>query len=142
MRNKNFILTVLIFVFNYFLYASTGKISGKIINNSENEPMIGVNILIKEIGIGSVSDNEGEYIISNIPPGVYTIEATYIGYTKIILKDILINQGRTSYQNITMKEEAIKGEEIIVTANRPMVYKDLTAFTQNYICQRDCRFTC
>ena len=26
-----------------------------------------------------------------------------------------------------MKEEAIKGEEIIVTANRPMVYKDLTA---------------
>ena len=68
------------------MYASTGKISGKIINNSENEPMIGVNILIKEMGIGSVSDNEGEYIISNIPPGVYTIEATYIGYTKLSLK--------------------------------------------------------
>ncbi len=126
MRNKNFILPIVAFVINCSLYASTGKISGKI-NNSVNEPMIGVNVLVKEMSVGSVSDNEGEYIISNIPPGVYTIEATYIGYTKVILKDILINQGRTSYQNITMKEEAIEGEEIIVTANRPMVYKDLTA---------------
>ena len=107
--------------------ASNGKVAGLIKDNSTNAPMIGVNVLIKELGIGSVSDDDGEYTIPNIPPGIYTIEATYIGYSKVILKDIMINQNRTSYQNILLQEEAIEGEEIIVNADRPMVHKDLTA---------------
>tara|TARA_A100001011_G_scaffold63864_1_gene64359 strand:+ start:58 stop:2748 length:2691 start_codon:yes stop_codon:yes gene_type:complete len=110
-----------------FLSASTGKISGKITDKDSGDPMIGVNVLIKEIGTGSVSDNEGEYTISNIPPGMYTVEATYIGYSKFILKEIQINQGRTSYQNISLTSEAIEAKEVVVTADRPMVHKDLTA---------------
>ena len=57
--------------------------------------MIGVNVLVKELGVGTVSDEQGEYIIVNIKPGRYTIEVTYIGYSKVVLKDVVVNQNRT-----------------------------------------------
>ena len=109
------------------LFASSGKISGKITNLKTNTSMIGVNVLVKELGVGTVSDEQGEYIIVNIKPGRYTIEVTYIGFSKVVLKDVVVNQNRTLYQNIQLKEEALEGEEIVVKATRPMVHKDLTA---------------
>ena len=109
------------------LFASSGKISGKITNLKTNTSMIGVNVLVKELGVGTVSDEQGEYIIVNIKPGRYTIEVTYIGYSKVVLKDVVVNQNRTLYQNIQLKEEALEGEEVVVKATRPMVHKDLTA---------------
>ena len=109
------------------LFASSGKISGKITDLKTNTSMIGVNVLVKELGVGTVSDEQGEYIIVNIKPGRYTIEVTYIGYSKVVLKDVVVNQNRTLYQNIQLKEEALEGEEVVVKATRPMVHKDLTA---------------
>ena len=109
------------------LSASTGKISGKITDSETSKPMIGVNILVKDIGTGSVSDIDGEYTISNIPPGTYTIEATYIGYSKVVLQNILVSQNRTSYQNFSLTPETIEGKEVVVIADRPMIHRDLTA---------------
>ena len=126
MKKLLLLYAFLLFFFNQEVFAISGKISGKI-TDSSNTPMIGVNVLVKELGIGTVSDASGDYVISNIPAGRYTVEVTYIGYSKVILENILINQDRTSYQNIQLKEEALKGEEIIVKATRPMVHKDLTA---------------
>ena len=108
------------------LFASSGKISGKITDLKTNTSMIGVNVLVTELGVGTVSDEQGEYIIVNIKPGRYTIEVTYIGYSKVVLKDVVVNQNRTLYQNIQLKEEALEGEEVVVKATRPMVHKDLT----------------
>ena len=125
MKKLLLLYAFLLFFFNQEVFAISGKISGKI-TDSSNTPMIGVNVLVKELGIGTVSDASGDYVISNIPAGRYTVEVTYIGYSKVILENILINQDRTSYQNIQLKEEALKGEEIIVKATRPMVHKDLT----------------
>ena len=124
---KNIKLLFFIFFSLKALFASSGKISGKITNLKTNTSMIGVNVLIKELNIGTVSDEQGEYIIVNIKPGRYTIEATYIGYSKVVLKDVVVNQNRTLYQNIQLKEEALEGEEVVVKATRPMVHKDLTA---------------
>ena len=126
MKKLLLLYAFLLFFFNQEVFAISGKISGKI-TDSSNTPMIGVNVLVKELGIGTVSDASGDYVISNIPAGRYTVEVTYIGYSKVILENILINQDRTSYQNIQLKEEALEGEEIIVKATRPMVHKDLTA---------------
>tara|TARA_B100001287_G_C22679696_1_gene529657 strand:- start:87 stop:2768 length:2682 start_codon:yes stop_codon:yes gene_type:complete len=126
MKKLLLLYAFLLFFSNQEVFAISGKISGKI-TDSSNTPMIGVNVLVKELGIGTVSDASGDYVISNIPAGRYTVEVTYIGYSKVILENILINQDRTSYQNIQLKEEALKGEEIIVKATRPMVHKDLTA---------------
>ena len=63
--------------------------------------------------IGTVSDGLGDYVISNVPANLGTPLKSHTLGLKVILENILINQDRTSYQNIQLKEEALKGEEII-----------------------------
>lgn len=51
----------------------TGKLVGKITDKKSREPVIGVSVLLQGTKLGASSDFEGEYIISNIPPGTYTL---------------------------------------------------------------------
>tara|TARA_Y100001954_G_scaffold238900_1_gene309341 strand:+ start:1956 stop:4691 length:2736 start_codon:yes stop_codon:yes gene_type:complete len=109
------------------VFANTGKISGKITNSATGEPLAGVNVFLEGSSYGSATNSEGEYVIMNIPPGNYTLRATYIGYTSYKINDLRVNLDRTTYQNFELKEAVIEGEEVVVLADRPLVYKDLTA---------------
>ena len=65
MKKLLLLYAFLLFFFNQEVFAISGKISGKI-TDSSNTPMIGVNVLVKELSIGTVSDASGDYVISNL----------------------------------------------------------------------------
>ena len=69
----------------------------------------------------------GEYVILNIPPGNYTVKASYIGYASYKVTNVRVSLDRTTNQDFALKEAVIEGEEVVVLADRPLVYKDLTA---------------
>ena len=56
------------------------SIQGYIIATQSREPLIGANIILEEIVLGAASDENGYYVISNVPIGNYTIRAMFIGY--------------------------------------------------------------
>ena len=118
---------ILFVLMTTLVFANTGKISGKITNSATGEPLAGVNVFLEGSSYGSATNSEGEYVIMNIPPGNYTLRATYIGYTSYKINDLRVNLDRTTYQNFELKEAVIEGEEVVVLADRPLVYKDLTA---------------
>jgi len=60
---------------------TTGKISGRIIDQTTGESLIGCNIIVIEEGLGAATDLNGYYNILNIPPGTYTVKCMMIGYT-------------------------------------------------------------
>ena len=127
---KIFILikrNIYFFLITSLVFANTGKISGKITSSATGEPLAGVNVFLEGSSYGSATNSEGEYIIINIPPGNYTLRATYIGYSTYKINELRVNLDRTTYQNFELKEAVIEGEEVVVLADRPLVYKDLTA---------------
>ena len=83
-------LFYLIFIFLLLItsitFASSGKISGKVVDAETGEPLVGVNIIIRGTHTGVASDIDGFYFIINLNPGVYTLEASYIGYEKTIIE--------------------------------------------------------
>jgi len=109
------------------LWGATGKISGRITDQKSGDPLIGVNVFIEETSLGAATDIDGEYVILNIPPGEYSLRASYIGYAVHRIQNIRVSQEQTTRQNFTLKEAVLEGEEVIVLAQRPMVQKDLTA---------------
>ncbi|MAP70897.1 MAG: TonB-dependent receptor [Candidatus Marinimicrobia bacterium] len=109
------------------VFANTGKISGIILDSKSGEPLAGVNVFLDDTPYGSATNTEGEYIILNVPPGDYTLRATYIGYASYRVNNVRVNLDRTTYQNFELKEAVIEGEEVIVVADRPLIQKDLTA---------------
>ena len=86
---KKIILSFISFVlFSLSVFGQEGiksKIVGTVIDKRTDLPLAGVNIEVKGTYMGAASDLEGRYIIENVNPGQYDIEASIIGY-KIQLK--------------------------------------------------------
>ena len=105
---KNLLLMTLMLSSMAFVAQST--ISGTIKDNSGNL-IPGVNILLKGTTTGTTTGFDGNYVISNVTNGAYTIIASYIGYDNFT-KEITVN-GNLKL-NIIIKENAQSLDEIIV----------------------------
>ncbi|MBU1100363.1 MAG: carboxypeptidase-like regulatory domain-containing protein, partial [Bacteroidetes bacterium] len=57
-----------------------GSITGRISDISSGEYLPGANVRLDGTTYGAATDRSGIYRISNIPPGTYTLIASYIGY--------------------------------------------------------------
>lgn len=108
---------------------TTGKISGNVTDQATGEPLIGCNVWVEGTDLGAASDYEGNFYIINIPPGNYTVRASMIGYSAVRMTNIVISIDLTTTADFAMPTEAIKGEEVVVVAQRALVTKDLTATT-------------
>jgi len=109
---------------------TTGKIIGRVVDASTGEPLIGANVLLKNTPYGASTDADGYYLIMNVPPGVYTLQAMYIGYNTYELSEVRVNIDLTVTINIKLTETTLETTETItVVAKRKAIKQDLTATT-------------
>ncbi len=125
------LFVALIFTLICSSYAGTsGKIVGRVVDKSNGEPLIGANVLIKDSQLGAATDVEGYYAILNVPPGKYTLQAVYIGYQNVEISNVNVSIDLTTTIDIEMSETTLEvAETITITAERPIIKKDLTATT-------------
>lgn len=123
---KAFLLIVMFY--SHSIYAgTTGKISGKVTDAASGEPLIGINVLVVGTTMGAATDVEGSYFILNIPPGTYQIKASGIGYHGITINDVRVSVDQTTKLDLQLSEEAVELQDIVVSAEKPLVQKDLTS---------------
>ena len=72
---------------------STGKIKGSITDNGKS-PLAQVNITFDKTNFHTTTNDKGEYIIGNIPPGSYRLVISHIGYQSI-KRDIFVKNNET-----------------------------------------------
>jgi outer membrane receptor protein involved in Fe transport len=131
--NKHLHFNFFIFIFISFIINSnsfagiTGKISGKVTDQQTGEALIGINVLIEGTNFGAATNVDGEYVINNIEPGVYSLVFSGVGYQKKIVTNVRVASDFTTTIDIKLSTEAIGLETIVVEATRPMVRKDLTS---------------
>jgi outer membrane receptor protein involved in Fe transport len=110
-----------------------GKIAGRVTEKATGDALIGVNVVIDGTTQGTVTDTNGNYVIVNVRPGDYTLAFSYIGFAREVVSGIRVSTGQTTRYNISLREQVVEGEEIIVRAERPLVSKDLTASRKSVI---------
>ncbi len=127
------LLLILFYIFStsaIILAGSTGKLTGKVTDKSTGEAMPFVNVIITGTSIGAASDIDGIYTILNIPPGTYSVKASAIGYNNIVIQNVKIQIDFTTKVDFALTPTSVElGEEVIVTASKPLVQKDLTSST-------------
>jgi len=106
---------------------TTGKIAGKITDAANKEPLIGANIIIEGTNLGAAADFDGNYFIINIPPGSYNIKASLVGYSSVIFTNVKVSVDQTTKIDFELSEESIELSDVVVTAERSIVRKDLTS---------------
>ncbi|WP_224999582.1 TonB-dependent receptor [Cesiribacter sp. SM1] len=79
-----------------------GAIEGHVIS-TDSLPRELVAIRLKNVQMGTTSDANGAFHISQVPAGSYQLEATLVGYTKIN-KEIQVNAGETTYLTLVVNE--------------------------------------
>ncbi|HKK44520.1 MAG TPA: SusC/RagA family TonB-linked outer membrane protein [Balneolaceae bacterium] len=96
------------------VYAQTATLSGKVTDVNSGESLPGANVVLKEILKGSSTDADGNYKITNIPAGTYTLEVSFIGYKK---KAQTIDIGSSDITfDIALEADLLGLQEIYVTA--------------------------
>lgn len=116
MRNLIFSTTLLLIFFQGVLLAQTKtSLSGYIKDARNGEAMIGATVSVKEASAGSITNEYGFYSIS-VPPGTYTIQFSYVGYSPVI-RTITLKE-KTSL-NIELKETETVLEEVVITDKEP-----------------------
>ena len=120
------ILTIIICT-SILVSGTTGKISGIMIESENNQPLAGVNIQVKGTYLGAASDENGYYVILNVPPGIHELKATMIGYSTVSVKDVRVEIDLTAQVDISFSIEVIEGESVEVLAEKKMVRVDVAA---------------
>ena len=112
-------LFTILFMSKSLIYAgNTGKIFGKVIDEDTGEPLIGVNVVIKGIGQGASTDEQGEFYLIGVPPGNYNIEFSYIGYAPLTVKDLLVRVDLTSTLNVNIFKQSSIGFIVLLKFSR------------------------
>ncbi|MGB9824252.1 MAG: TonB-dependent receptor [Candidatus Hydrothermia bacterium] len=120
-----------------YVYAgTTGKITGRVFDKETGEPLPGANVIIVGTKIGTATDLDGYYYLINVPPGVYTLRASMIGYNPQEIANVVVKVDLTTTVNFYLSSEAIKTEEIVVTAQRELIEKTATE-TRRIVTQQE-----
>jgi len=119
-KNILFILiafTFLIFLFQNNAYAQNkGSISGKIKDKSNNEVLIGANVLVIGTNTGASTDIDGFYSIRNLNPGKYNLRFSFISYQNLVVENIVVESGKETLINVELLPTSTELNEVVVTA--------------------------
>jgi len=96
------------------LGAQTGTVTGRVTDQATGQQLSTAQVSITGTSIGGLSQQDGRFLILNVPAGSYTIMVQRIGY-RPVTAEITVVAGETVAQNFTMSQEALGLDEIIIT---------------------------
>ena len=111
---KNRLLIPLIFFISSFGFAQTFTMSGKIKDAGNGEELIGATIFIRDLKIGTATNEYGYFSIS-IPKGKHEMEINYLGFQA---QTINVNLVEDKSFNIELEEQSAVLQEVEITGER------------------------
>ncbi|MGI9174879.1 MAG: carboxypeptidase-like regulatory domain-containing protein, partial [Rhodothermales bacterium] len=91
-----------------------GTITGTVTDAVTGAPIPGVNMILEEASLGAASDVDGQYEITDVPPGQYTLVASFIGFRRYNA-ELDVQAGEEVVQDIPLREDLIGLDEVVVT---------------------------
>ncbi len=106
--------------FNSFLIAQSAfqNVRGIVIDKISQSPIPGaiVQIVNSSPGLATTSDNEGNFLLSNVPVGKQTVKISFLGYKEIIMQNLSVNAGKELVLTVQLEEDIKSMSEVVVTA--------------------------
>ena len=115
------LIMLAITITNTSIYSqTTGSITGTVVDAKDKLPLVGAVIQIVGSSRGSVSDDNGEYLIINVDVGTYELEASYIGYSSQKQSGVRVSVDTKTKVNfeLAVAGNEIKTDVIVIQAER------------------------
>ncbi len=122
-------LTALSLLFHSILMAQGGIFRGNIIEETTLEPISYCSIYLPELGVGSISDDNGHFSIVKIPAGTYKVRIFCVGYDSLITQ-ISIQKDEIIKNTYRLSPSVYQLEGTTVTADRMISLTEVRASVQ------------
>lgn len=113
---KNVLLLLLLGLLTTVSAQPTHRIKGTVIDKASRQPLEFINVLVLGLGRGGVTDAEGHFNIGEVPPGIYRLQASAVGYKTILTPEYIVSTKNLTIQ-IETEENLTELEGVTVTAS-------------------------
>jgi TonB-dependent SusC/RagA subfamily outer membrane receptor len=93
---------------------NTGTVTGLVQNATSNQPVPAAQLFIESIELGGLTQQNGRYLLVNVPAGTHTLSVARIGFQTQDV-EVTVGAGQTVVQDFRVTEEALRLDEIVVT---------------------------
>ncbi|MBZ0098528.1 MAG: carboxypeptidase-like regulatory domain-containing protein, partial [Taibaiella sp.] len=82
--------------------------------------LAGVTVVVTSVEppVGTATDDNGNFILNDVPVGKHTVQVSYIGYNSLTIPGVLVTSGKEVLLNISMEESATRLEEVVISDRR------------------------
>ncbi|MBA4300928.1 MAG: ferric aerobactin receptor [Cyclobacterium sp.] len=112
-----FRLILLVLFIIPFQVFSQGTIKGKVFNPANNQPVAFANVLILNTDLGAITDENGLYEIKAVPPGLYNVRASFVGYKTSTAFEVQITLARAVQLDFELAESASDLSEVVINSD-------------------------
>lgn len=91
------------------------NINGRVFDASTEEGLPFGTVKLSYENRGVTTDSLGFFILRDIPVGRYDIEASYMGYAPVVIKDVIVTSSKETRIEIPLQELASELAEVVVT---------------------------
>ena len=92
-----------------------GTIRGRVVDAQSGEPLATAQVVVVGTTFGALSDASGNYTISNVPTGLYTVQVTRLGHARTQRENVQVSDGATVTVDFQMRTSALALEGVVVT---------------------------
>ena len=119
--------SVFLLFFLYLLITATAQplhqIRGTVIDKASRKPLEFINVVIAGSGMGSVTDSVGHFTIQAVPPGIYRLQASAVGYKTTLTSEYILSTKNLNI-DIEMEENPTELEGVTIgKSGRPAHYR-------------------
>src|SRR5512138_851754 len=93
----------------------TGTIQGTVTDQVTKAPLSGVQVFVVGTGTGALTDQDGGFLLTDVPSGMQTVRAERIGYGEVE-RQVEVPAGGSTTVQLQLSESAIGLDQIVVTA--------------------------
>ena len=100
------LLSLLLFcniTISFLLAQPVHQVKGTVIDKSSRQPLEFINVMIVGLNKGGVTNAEGKFSIGQVPPGIYRLQASAIGYKTVTTPEYILST-RDLHIQIEMEE--------------------------------------
>ncbi|MGN8226048.1 SusC/RagA family TonB-linked outer membrane protein [Gracilimonas sp. BCB1] len=111
--NRKLLFTIFVLLLSASAFAQSGELTGQVTDAETGEPLIGATVYIESLNKGAQSDIDGNYTISGIEAGVYTVSYRYVGY-ETETRSVEIGSGTVTL-DIQLSVDVVGLDELVVS---------------------------
>ena len=129
----NKLSSIFFLLFTSFLFGQNiGSLNGRILDIQSQQPLPGATVFLEGTGIGVVTDDEGYFIINDIPSKSYNIVASFLGYQNETLYNVIVKSVGNRPILFELEEVTEALDEVVIVRSPFRTTRDTPLSTQSF----------